>query len=229
MDIKLIPVGKKTKFVFPTLPEQIKCKSTSKYQSFDIISQGTIKVPKGTEVKEISWEGEFFGESKKKEAIVKKNAWKKPSECVKILEEFMKSGTVLNLIVTDTWINIDVTISSFQSVAYGAYGNIRYSITFIEKKLLKIYDTSELNIASFEKKTKPRNEPEPESTDTTYIVQKGDTLWGIAQTHFGSGIQWTRIYDANTEIIEETARQYGRADSDHGHWIYPGTTLTIPA
>lgn len=33
MNIKLIPVGKKkTKFTFPALPEQIKCKMASRYQ-----------------------------------------------------------------------------------------------------------------------------------------------------------------------------------------------------
>lgn len=229
MNIKLIPVGKKkTKFTFPALPEQIKCKIASRYQSFDIMSLGTIKVPKGTEPREISWEGEFFGKAKKKESIVKKNAWKKPSQCVKILQNYMKAGTVLNLIVTDTWINLDVTISSFQPIEYGAYGNIKYSITFVEKRPLKIYTTKELKIASFTKKTKPRNGPETGASSENYVVKSRDTLWGISQVYYGEGIQWTRIYDANAETIETTAQQYGKVDSDHGHWIYPGTALVIP-
>ena len=35
-------------------------------QSFDIISKGTIKVPKGTGVKEIKWSGEFSESQKEK-------------------------------------------------------------------------------------------------------------------------------------------------------------------
>ena len=149
MDIKLIPVEKGSKFTFPALPEKVQGKYAAKYQSFDIISLGTVKVPKGTDVSEFSWDGVFFGASKKNEAIVKTNAWKSPNECVKILNDYMLNETVLTLIVTETWINVDVTISSFQPRPVGAYGNVEYSITFIQKKPLKIYSTNELKIAAF--------------------------------------------------------------------------------
>ena len=56
MDIKLIPVGSGAKFTFPALPEKIQGKYGAKYQSFDIISQGTVKIPKGTSISEFSWE-----------------------------------------------------------------------------------------------------------------------------------------------------------------------------
>ena len=102
MDIKLIPVEKGSKFTFPALPEKVQGKYAAKYQSFDIISLGTVKVPKGTDVSEFSWDGVFFGASKKNEAIVKTNAWKSPNECVKILNDYMLNETVLTLIVTET-------------------------------------------------------------------------------------------------------------------------------
>ena len=115
MDIILVPAGNGQSFTFPALPEQVKVKYTAKYQGFDIISLGSVKVPKGTEVSEISWDGEFFGTSKMKESIVRQGLWKEPVECLNILRGFSESGTVLNLIVTGTWINMDVTISSIQS------------------------------------------------------------------------------------------------------------------
>ncbi len=229
MNIKLIPVGNGSKFTFPALPEKIQAKYGAKYQSFDIISQGAVKVPKGTDVAEFSWDGVFFGKSKRKEPIVKKNSWKEPNECVKVLNDFMKNETVLNLIVTETWINVDVTISSFQPRPAGAYGNVEYSITFVQKKPLQIYTTNELQIAKFVKKTKPRNDSgDTSGGGSTYTVVSGDTLWGIATKKLGSGSKWTSIYDANASTIEAEAKKHGKASSDHGHWIWPGEVLTIP-
>lgn len=230
MDIKLIPAGSGSKFTFPALPEKVQGKYGAKYQSFDIISQGTVKVPKGTDVAEFTWDGVFFGESKRNEPIVKKNSWKEPNECVKILNNFMKNETVLNLIVTETWINVDVTISLFQPRPAGAYGNVEYSITFVQKKPLQIYTTDELKIAKFVKKTKPRNDSGGSSGGggSTYTVVSGDTLWGIASKKLGSGSKWTQIYDANSGTIEAEAKKHGKSSSDHGHWIWPGEVLTIP-
>ena len=228
MNIVLIPVGNGSKFTFPALPEKIQGKYGAKYQSFEIISQGTVKIPKGTDVAEFTWDGVFFGESKKNEPIVKKNSWKEPNECVKILNDFMKNETVLNLIVTETWINVDVTISSFQPRPIGAYGNVEYTITFVQKKPLKIYTTSELQIATFVSKTRLRTDTSDSGSGSFYTVVKGDTLWGIAAKKLGGGSKWTSIYDANAGTIEAEAKKRGKASSDHGHWIWPGEVLAIP-
>lgn len=229
MNIKLIPNGKtENQFVFASLPEEIKCGNSASYQSYNIISEGTVKVPKGTEVEEISWEGVFFGASKKKEVIVKTKYWKAPNACIKLLSKWRDKGTVLNLIVTGTWINLDVTISSFNATAYGAYGNVKYSITFEEAKELKFYTTQELKIESTsKKKTKSRSNTKTSSTGT-YTVKSGDTLWGIAQKYYKSGSKWTTIYNKNKSVIESTAKKHGMKSSDNGHWIFPGTKLTIP-
>lgn len=229
MDIRLIPTGSGSKFTFPALPEKVQGKYGAKYQSFDIISQGTVKVPKGTDVAEFSWDGVFFGKSKRYEPIVRTNSWLEPNECVKILNDFMQNETVLNLIVTETWINVDVTISSFQPRPVGAYGNVEYSITFVQKKPLKIYTTNELKIASFVKKTKPRNDSGGStSSGGSYTVVSGDTLSGIAAKKMGGAGKWTSLYDANASTIEAAAKAHGKSSSDHGHWIWPGTVLTIP-
>lgn len=49
-----------------------------------------------------------------------------------------------------------------------------------------------------------------------YTVQKGDSLWRISQKELGSGQKWTRIYEANRDIIRDP------------NLIYVGQTLTIP-
>ena len=226
MDIKLKPKGKKAgaAFYFPSLPESIQAAMGASMQSVDVISKGTVKYPKGTVAREVKWSGEFFGKSKRKEPIVKKKRWKSPKKCVGRLRGWMENGTALNLVISGTWINMDVAISSFDVEEYGAYGNIRYSITLTQRRALKIYTTKEL-------KTPDRKVKERESADSggkgNYVVASGDTLWGIAASHCGGGANWTKLYDANAETIEAEARKHGKANSDHGHWIWPGEILAL--
>ena len=53
-------------------------------------------------------------------------------------------------------------------------------------------------------------------TAKTYTVKAGDTLWAIAVKYYGGGDQYTKIYNANTDIISNP------------NVILPGWVLTIP-
>lgn len=234
INIKLKPRKKADgdAFFFASLPENIQVSMGASMQSFELLSKGIVKVPKGRDAKEVKWSGEFFGKEKKNEPFVKKKRWKKPEKCVKQLKKWMNQGTVLNLVVSRTWINMDVTIASLEVEEYGAYGNIRYTITLVQYRDLKIYTTKEngagsgLNQASG-KKTKERSGDGAGNAKGSYTVVSGDTLWGIAARHCGGGQNWTKLYDANAAVIEEEARKHGRASSDHGHWIWPGEVLVL--
>lgn len=67
------------------------------------------------------------------------------------------------------------------------------------------------------------------TANKSYTVQSGDTLQSISKKFYGTTEKWETIYNANKTIIEETAQKNGRKSSSNGHWIYPGTVLTIPA
>lgn len=53
--------------------------------------------------------------------------------------------------------------------------------------------------------------------DTSYTVQKGDTLSHIAKAQYGKASQWQRIFDANRDQLDDPDR------------IQPGQVLKIPA
>ncbi len=53
---------------------------------------------------------------------------------------------------------------------------------------------------------------------SVYTVKKGDCLWSIARKFYGSGAQYTRIYEANRNVIGGNPSR-----------IYPGQVLTIPS
>ena len=69
---------------------------------------------------------------------------------------------------------------------------------------------------------------ESSSKSKTYTIVSGDTLWKISAKELGSGAKYMQIYNANSSVIESAAKSHGKSSSSNGHWIYPGTTLTIP-
>lgn len=75
---------------------------------------------------------------------------------------------------------------------------------------------------------KPRSTENKASKSKSYTIKSGDCLWNIAKKFYGSGAQWKKIYEANKSVIESAAKRYGKKSSSNGHWIYPGTKLTIP-
>jgi nucleoid-associated protein YgaU len=56
----------------------------------------------------------------------------------------------------------------------------------------------------------------PAQESTFVLVEKGDTLWGIAERAYGNGARYNEIFAANKEVIE---------DPD---LIFPGQKLRIP-
>ena len=51
----------------------------------------------------------------------------------------------------------------------------------------------------------------------TYTVKSGDCLWNIAKQFYGSGSDYTKIYNANKGTI-----------GGNPNLIYPGQVLTLP-
>lgn len=57
-------------------------------------------------------------------------------------------------------------------------------------------------------------EPEPEQR--THTVQRGNTLWGLAEAYYNNPFLWPVIAEANRDIVADP------------HWIYPDQRLVIP-
>ena len=209
----------------PWLPEQIQfeCGGIST-ASYDIMNRGEVAVPTGSGLARVSWSSEFPGEYRKGEYMMR-GSWKAPKNYHNIFMDWRNNGTPLNLLVIGYPINLDVHLEDYKATASGAFGDIIYNVSFIENRDIKITSTKVAAQAS----SSAANTKRPATTKTTYTIKSGDTLWGIAKRFLGSGAKWKTIYDANKSIIESTAKKRRKGKgSDNGHWIYPGTTLTIP-
>ena len=232
MDIKVMPTGRPEEtFTFPSLPDEVKGVADTRYHTYTVISKGNILVPKGLETNEFRWSGEFFGEPKKNEHMVKPDYWQEPVACVDILRKWMDTNTVLNLVVTDTWINQDVTIAAFSPCAYGGFGSIKYDIVFKVYKNLEIYTTGELGMSSLADLLKIHvggRSPQLELSGTTYEIKENETLWTIAIKVYGDGSLWEDIWKKNKKVLNKAAKAAGYKNADKGYRIVPGTTITLP-
>ncbi|MEN9501625.1 MAG: peptidoglycan-binding protein LysM [Pseudomonadota bacterium] len=52
--------------------------------------------------------------------------------------------------------------------------------------------------------------------DEFYIIEKGDTLWKIAEKAYGNGAKYTKIVEVNREVIKDADK------------IFPGQKIRIP-
>ena len=205
----------------PVLPEHIMVSfGESKFVTYDILGKGEVAEPTGVGLAGISWQSEFPGTYRTDTSMIrgKKQA---PSVYHKLFEEWKKKGTVLNLLVTGYPINYDVYVSDYTADISGAFGDIPYEIKFKEDRNITITKTAVNTNTTTETQR-------PATKVTQYTIKSGDTLWGISTKFYGTGTKWELIYNANQAIIEQTAKKHGKSSSNHGNWIWPGVTLTIP-
>lgn len=206
---------------FPILPERIKYKSgEAEFVTYEIMNRGPVSIPTGVGLKGISWESDFPGEGRQNDPRLR-GAWKAPKHYHDILQDWKTKGTELTILVTGYPFNFDVNLATYEAEPYGGVGDMAYQIDFQEARDITIKTTK----VSTESSTK-----RPADKSSSYTIKKGDTLWGIAamSKHYGDGSKWKKIYNANKDIIEKTAKKYGKSSSNNGWWIYPGVTITIP-
>ena len=222
MDIDIFLTAKSTnrKIQFPSLPDKINISFATKYQSYTILDLREVAFPSGTAPCEVYWNSVFYGPSRKDFSFLIRS-WTDPQTMCNTLQEWYMKGEVIKLVVADTPINVDVTISNFEYAPFGGYGDYEYSIRFKE------YNGDEVVVTKATVSNTPTTQPSTPSTNKpTYTVKPGDTLWGLAFKFWGSGLSWGKIFNANKSVITSTAKKYGKPGN--GHWIYPGTVLKIP-
>ena len=188
--------------------------------SYDIIGTGKVAIPTGVGLATCSWESIFPGENRTDTSLLR-GSWIKPETYQNILTDWKKKKTKLHLLVVGYPINIDVYITNFESAPSGGFGDLAYTISFIEARSITVTST---NVAVAANRT--------EKNDITYTVKDGDTLWSIAESHLGAGSRWQEIYEINKITIDAVARERWGAigqnrDSENGRWIFPGTVLRI--
>lgn len=207
----------------PLLPEEINVTTgDGKFVTYDIMGKGEVALPAGVGLSTIGWEGEFPGTNWPYPSMLRETG-RAPSFYHSLLQKWKREKVMLNVMVTGHPINMDVYISKYSAKAAGPFGSLAYEIEFVEAKEITVKTTTTATAKAKSSSTKRST-----ATTTTHVVKSGDNCWNIALKYYKNGLEWPKIYKANKEIIEQTAKRYGRSSSDNGWWIYPGIRLVIP-
>lgn len=219
---------------FPITPGELTIKVGSNNKTITLIDEGDINLLKSPSLIEVSFEARFpmrkypysrepldfqtyFDKFKKlKEEkksfrfIVTRNIGGKrlwDTNLLMALEDFE---------ITESADEGDDVLVSFELKQYKEYG-----VKTLPSSYLKTTTSTSTN-------KRNTNTAPAKSSSEDYTVKSGDCLWNIAKKYYGSGSKWKVIYEANKSTIDATAEKYGKNSSSHGHWIFPGTKLTIP-
>lgn len=214
MDIYITDLTTSETIQIPKMPEKVKVSYTNDFLSYNILRLGEVKFPNGVGLSTIEWDCDFPGEKRKNDPYIR--AWRDPKELHNWLERVKIDGRKVRIMVTETPINFDCYIDSFNAEFSGGYGDLTYSLKWVQAKDIDV--TTEVNYDLWvAPPPRPVPPPPPPVQKRTYTVVPGDCLWYIADEQLGDPYRWPEIYEMNRDVIG------GNPDL-----IYPGQVYTLP-
>lgn len=217
MEIYITDLTTNESVQIPMMPEKISVAYENNFLSYDVLRVGEVKFPSGVKLTGIKWDGTFPGEARKNQPYV--TNWVDPKEFHNWLDKIKLNGTKVRVLITETPINFDNYLASYAADFEGGYGDIKYSISFIQAKDINITDETEVVTPAAEppEEERPTPPPPPPEQKRTYTVVSGDCLWDIAAAQLGNPNRWPEIYELNKGVI-----------GGNPNLIYPGQVYTLP-
>lgn len=132
-----------------------------------------------------------------------------PYTVAETLTRWSLAGDVLRYIVTETPVNVPVLLGPVRYGESGGAGDVTVRLTLRQYRDLAVETTEKTATGNA-----GRSAPAAAKTASSYTVQKGDTLWGIARRTYGDGaLAW---------------KLAGYNGIKNANLIYPGQRVTLP-
>lgn len=215
----------------PVLPEKFEVQSTQSNETVTVHTVGEVNLLGTSGLKTMDLSSFFPNQDYNFAYNVGR---KQPYEYINQLAKWKDNGTILELTITDTNINFDVTIESLTYSESDVTGDVNYSIQLKEYRTLKRI-----------------NRTSKGGSSNKYKVKKGDTLKKIAKKTMGKASYSKKIYKKNKKVIEAAVKKYVKKEnarrkkynkkhpkkkkkllkwksSNKGKRLIPGTVLIIP-
>jgi len=227
------------KVLLPVAPSQIKTQIKNKNKTIELINEGDVNLLNSSGLTEISFTVVLPNQKYPFARYV--SGFKSAAYYLDVLEQYKKNKKPFQLIISRTlpsgsvlfYTNLKVSLEKYDiedNVKEGFDTKVAINLKQYKEfgtKTVKISTASTRRTQVASASSRPAGAG-ANTAGTSYTIVSGDTLWNIAKKKMGSGSQWTTLYNANKTVIENAARSRGKASSNNGHWIYPGTVITIP-
>lgn len=196
----------------PVNPEEIQVSRSLDTEKYRMLTGEQVVIPAGVTLEEISFEAEFPA----LECHYTNPGFIPATKWEDMLRRWQKEKTVVRCIMSNgvnADINNEVLVISIKTQEKAGEEGDKY----ISIDLIQYIAPSKRYVAVQTVKKSPSVTNNPAVVaGKTHTVVKGDTLWGIAKKYYGSGDQYNKIYQANSDKIKNP------------NLIYIGQVLSIP-
>lgn len=212
----------------PVNPEEMQVQYKGQVTSADIDKFGEIMHKGKRDAAVVSFSSFFPAKWNKQLCVCSESQFKTPNTWIKWMRALEESSKPCHFVVAGSALGVNFygNVMSFTPKEVGGDpGTIQYSVEIKESRTPKVNKiVNKVATSNNNSGSRPSNKENPR----TYTVKNGDCLWNIAKKYYGSGAQYTKIRDANTDVIQEWANKYHHGNTVNGTLIYAGQVLKIP-
>lgn len=223
----------KKKYCVPVLPEKIKVTVKGQTTSVDIDKIGEVLFKGKRDAIAISFSSFFPKEYGESYCSCLKKDFKNSKTWHKWIIALTGASKPCHFVLTGSPLNLNfyADVTSYVPTEQGGdTGTLYYSLELKEHRNPTVRKYKKKSPGKKPTATPGKKRPDnKEKSKTCTVGEPGcDCLWNIALKFYGDGTKESKIYAANKDVIEKTARKYGRSSSNNGWWVYEGTKLVIP-
>ena len=207
----------------PVVPAEFERIINANYETNNVIGLGNVATFSGNGLAQISFSSFFPNHEYSFNAY---SNVPKPYDMVRYFKEWKNKGTVVRVILTGTDINQEMYITNYSYGEKDGTGDVYYSMDLVEYRPITIPVINENNSSNAQNTSRPTdnnnnssNKNNTNNTQKTHKVVKGDSLWAIAQKHYGKGSLYPKIKEANKSKYPSLAKN---------NIIYVNWELIIP-
>ena len=208
----------------PVIPSEFERVIGADYETNNIIGLGDVATFNSNGLAQLSLSS-FF--PNKEYSFNEYSNVPKPYDLVSHFKDWKNKGAVVRVILTGTDINQEMYVTNFAYGEKDGTGDVYYTIDLLECRPITIPVINENNSGNTQNTNRPtdnnnnnsNNNNNTNNAQKTHKVVKGDSLWAIAQKHYGKGSLYPKIKEANKSKYKSLAKN---------NIIYVNWELIIP-